>query len=30
MFKDLRTPLRLELMDARTFGTATLRVYRSV
>jgi dihydrofolate reductase len=29
MFKDLRTPLRLELVDARTFGSATLRVYRS-
>lgn len=30
MFKDLRTPLRLELVDARTFTSATLRVYRSV
>jgi dihydrofolate reductase len=30
MFKDLRTPLRLELVEARTFGSATLRIYRSV
>jgi dihydrofolate reductase len=30
MFRDLRTPLRLELVDARTFSSATLRVYRSV
>jgi dihydrofolate reductase len=28
MFKDLATPLRLELVDARTFDSATLRVYR--
>lgn len=28
MFKDLATPLRLELVDARTFGSANLRVYR--
>ena len=30
MFKDLQTPLRLELVDARTFDSANLRVYRSV
>jgi len=29
MFSDLPTPLHLELVDARTFGSATLRVYRS-
>jgi dihydrofolate reductase len=28
MFKDLQTPLRLELVDARTFQSASLRVYR--
>jgi dihydrofolate reductase len=30
MFKDLPSPLRLELVDARTFDSAALRVYRSV
>ena len=30
MFKDLPAPLRLELVDAKTFGSAILRVYRSV
>jgi dihydrofolate reductase len=30
MFKDLPTPMRLELVDARMFDSATLRVYRSV
>jgi len=30
MFKDLPTPLRMELVDARTFASANLRVYRSV
>ncbi len=29
IFKDLRSPLRLELVDARTFGSTALRVYRS-
>jgi dihydrofolate reductase len=29
MFKELPKPLRLELVDARTFDSATLRVYRS-
>jgi len=28
MFKDMQTPLRMELVDARTFKSATLRVYR--
>ncbi|MBV9047288.1 MAG: dihydrofolate reductase family protein [Solirubrobacterales bacterium] len=30
MFKDLQRPLRLELVDTRTFDSASLRVYRSV
>ena len=30
MFRDMPAPLRLELVDARTFDSATLRVYRSV
>ncbi len=30
MFKDLPTPLRLELVDVVSFGSANLRVYRSV
>jgi dihydrofolate reductase len=30
MFKDLETPLRMELVNARTYDSATLRVYRSV
>ena len=30
MFKDLPTPLRLDLVDAKTFGSAILRVYQSV
>lgn len=30
MFKDLPAPLRLELVDTRTFDSAELRVYRSV
>jgi dihydrofolate reductase len=28
MFKDMQTPLRMELVDARTFNSATFRVYR--
>ena len=27
VFKDLTTPLRLELIDARTFGGTSVRVY---
>ncbi len=27
LFKDLSTPLRLELIDARTFGGTSVRVY---
>jgi dihydrofolate reductase len=30
MFKDLPAPLRLELVEARAFDSANLRVYRSV
>ncbi len=30
MFKDLPTPLRLDLVDAVSFGSANLRVYRRV
>ena len=30
MFSDLPTPLRLNLVDAKTFGSAMLRVYQSV
>lgn len=30
LFKDLPAPLRLELVDTTAFGTANLRVYRSV
>jgi riboflavin biosynthesis pyrimidine reductase len=31
LFKDLTAPLRLELLDAQTYGTgAALHVYRSV
>jgi dihydrofolate reductase len=30
MFKDLPAPLRLELVDSRTFASANLRVYRSL
>jgi len=29
MFKDLPTPLRLDLVDAKRFGSAMLRVYQS-
>ncbi|HEY3727424.1 MAG TPA: dihydrofolate reductase family protein [Solirubrobacteraceae bacterium] len=28
LFKDLQTPLRMELVEARTFDSANLRVYR--
>jgi dihydrofolate reductase len=28
LFKDLPTPLRMELVDARTFGSTIVRVYR--
>ncbi len=28
LFKDLQRPLRMELVDARTFDSATVRVYR--
>lgn len=30
LFKDLEAPLRMELVDARTFDSATFRVYRPV
>ncbi len=28
LFRDLQTPLRLELIDAKTFGSTAVRVYR--
>jgi dihydrofolate reductase len=30
LFKDLPAPLRLELVDTKAFGSANLRIYRSV